>query len=122
MPKGTVIFDGDCPFCRMFSQLARWFGFEVRSIQESQEFLKSMLGQNFPFALYLIVEHDDVVEVAWGKEAIVSMLKILRFGPMSYLGYVIYPVLKKVNTKSDRINRERGICGCMLSGRKFVRK
>lgn len=107
--KPVLIFDRDCQLCVSFSKLAKKLGFAVRPIQESQDILKKLVGENFPFALYLL----DSNGIFWGKYAAKRILEIKGLGLFSSISYVIYPLIASFNKNSRKINT----CGCMMHGR-----
>lgn len=109
LQKPILIFDRDCPVCFYFSKIARSFGFSTRSIQESQDILQNLVGENFPFAFYLI----DSKGIFWGKYAAKRMFEIKGFGPFSILAYVVYPLISSLNRNSEKFNT----CSCRLHGR-----
>lgn len=104
-----VIFDRDCQLCILFSKLAKKLGFSVKPIQESQDILRKLFGENFPFALYLL----DSKGIFWGKYAAKRILEIKGFGLLSPIAYIIYPLIASFNRNSRKFNS----CSCMLHGR-----
>lgn len=108
-----IIFDNECPACRFFSKIARKLKFQTRPIQESSEILKKIMGDNFPFALYLI----DSQGIYWGKEAAKRILEIRGHRFLSYLAYFAYPIISLVNANSKKYNK--GICKCQLHGKRY---
>jgi predicted DCC family thiol-disulfide oxidoreductase YuxK len=117
--KEIIIYDSSCNFCKRAAEFFRKLGIITFPIQESYEILSDIFGgEKFPFALYLL--DDD--GLFWGEEAVFKLMKNRNFGPLSYSAYVIYPILRKLNKNTEKINEEKGICGCMLSGSRKIDK
>jgi predicted DCC family thiol-disulfide oxidoreductase YuxK len=113
--KEILIYDRDCVFCRSTASFLSKFGVFAVPIQDVYYVLEGFFSKNrVPFALYLIDEEG----IWWGDYAIFKFLKNRKLGPFSYLSFLIYPVLKRLNRNAERINNQMGICGCMLSGYK----
>lgn len=113
--EGVIIFDDGCPFCLWVSGVLEKFGFRRYPISLSFRFLEEEVfnGRDVPFALYFI----DDEGVYWGEEAVARILQKKGFGKLSFLAYIIYPILKEINRNAKKENRKRGICGCRLSGK-----
>ena len=110
---GLILFDERCPFCRNVSVFLEKLGFRRYPVQKAFEFLESIFQEDkVPFALYFI----DDEGIYWGEDAVFRILRRKGFRTLSYLAYVIYPLLRELNRNAKEENRKRGICGCRLSG------
>ncbi len=117
--KEIIIYDSSCRFCKKSAEFLRRLGIITFPIQESYQILSDIFGgEKFPFALYLLDEDG----LFWGEQAVFKLMKNRNFGPLSYSAYVVYPILRKLNKNAEKINEEKGICGCLLSGSRKLEK
>lgn len=111
-----LIFDGECPVCRNLAKISEKLGIKTKPIQESSDILRKLMGEKFPFALYLI----DSEGIYWGKEAAKRVLEIKGFGIFSNIAYLVYPVLSSIANRNAK-EKNKGICRCMLHGKKLFK-
>lgn len=112
--KILLIFDNECPVCRFFAKFAKDDRIDTKPIQECGELLKKIMGDNFPFTLYLINED----EIYWGKDAAKHLLELRGLGPISYIAPIIYPLVSLLNSNYREFNK--GKCRCIMHGRKKI--
>ncbi len=117
---GVLLFDDGCLFCSRVVRFLERFDVKIVPISHALDTLSEFMGSQFPFALYFIPEGDE--RIYWGEDAVFMVMKKIGVGPFAYLSYIFYPILRKLNRNAERINRQRGVCGCMLSGSRYIGK
>jgi predicted DCC family thiol-disulfide oxidoreductase YuxK len=107
----TLIYDGNCSYCRRFARLIQTFNRKHQLIiltyqtKQAQALLKAQFGSDIGFTMYLF----DQDQVYWAQAAARQVVDVLGWPRwMAAVAYKIYPTI--VTTVSRLTRRAQQVC------------